>query len=314
MLSVFQSSGNDKMQGSESFTHNVMSYESVKESSDYILKHVPFKPKYGIICGSGLGSIGEAVKDPIIIKYESIPHFPNTTVGSHRSQMVFGILGGVRVMVMMGRFHFYEGHTIQTCSMPVRVMYLCGVETLISTNASGATNDKLNVGDFLIITDHINLLGFNGGQNPLAGEHDDRFGSRFVAMNQCYDSEYIEAAKAVSKRIGIESSVKTGIYAMTGGPSYETPAEVRTMKILGADSIGMSTVHENIVARQCGMRVFSLSLITNICVSCPESKESASHQEVMEVGQMRHLNLRTFIEGLLLEMESTSKVHSNAQC
>nr|ACO14860.1 Purine nucleoside phosphorylase [Caligus clemensi] len=293
-------------QNSEKSSSYAISYEVVKESADYILGQISNKPTIGIICGSGLGSIGDAVKDPVIIKYTDIPHFPTTTVGSHRSQMVFGTLGGAQVMVMQGRFHFYEGHSIHTCSMPVRVMHLVGVKTLISTNASGGTREDLKVGDLLIMTDHINLLGFNGGQNPLGGaNHDNRFGTRFVAMNKCYDEEYIKLARQIAKDSGLESIVKSGVYAMTGGPSYETPAEVRSMKILGGDCIGMSTVHENIVARQCGMRVFSMSLITNICVSSQESEDKATHQEVIEVGQSREESLKIFTFSFLAGMKKS---------
>nr|ACO10714.1 Purine nucleoside phosphorylase [Caligus rogercresseyi] len=285
----------------------VMSYKFVKESADFILEQIPFKPTYGIICGSGLGTIGEAVNDPFIIEYSDIPHFPTTSVGSHRSRMIFGKLGGASVMVMQGRFHYYEGHSIHMCSMPIRVMHLVGVKTLISTNASGALNDEYSVGDLILMNDHINLLGFHGGQNPLRGSnHDDYFGTRFVAMNRCYDAKYLRMAREVSVSLGMKSIVKTGIYAMTGGPSHETPAELRSLKILGADCIGMSTVHENIVARQCGMRVFSLSLITNKCALNQESEEAAGHAEVIEVGKLWEKDLQTFMIGLLTEMNGAS--------
>lgn len=199
---------------------------------------------------------------------------------------------------MQGRFHYYEGYPLWKCAMPVRVMKLIGVTHLIASNAAGGLNSNYKVGDIMLVRDHINMMGF-AGNNPLQGPNDERFGPRFPPMNQAYNKELIDEGKVIAKNINIGELVHEGIYTCLGGPNFETVAELRMLKKLGADAVGMSTVHEVITARHCDMTVFAFSLITNVCITDYESKDDPNHEEVIDIGLVRQDVLKLFVEGIV---------------
>ncbi|XP_063910355.1 purine nucleoside phosphorylase-like [Zophobas morio] len=272
-------------------------YEEIEEIADYLRKLVTIKPQIGIICGSGLSSVGELLTAPTTLNYTEIPNFPVSTVIGHPGRLLFGHIAAIPVICMQGRFHFYEGNSLSTCAMPVRLMKLLGVTTLIVSNAAGGINPSYKTGDIMFIKDHINLTGF-AGNNPLRGPNDERFGPRFVALNEGYNPKMIDKAKALAEKLGMKG-VHEGVYVCVGGPNFETVAEVRALKILGADAVGMSTVHEIIAARHCGMECFGFSLITNECVVEYGSKEKPDGEEVLEVAGQKKRDLKVFVEGLV---------------
>ena len=215
------------------------------------------KPEVGIVLGSGLGKLAGAIENPCVIPYAKIPHFVKSTAIGHKGNFIFGTLAGKQVCAMQGRFHYYEGYTMEQVTMPVRVMAALGVRTLFVSNAAGGLNQRFGIGDLMIIRDHINLL-----PNPLIGRNFDEFGERFPDMTAAYDQDLIRKVEAIAEREQIP--VRKGVYLGNTGPSYETPAEVRFYQGIGADAVGMSTVPEVLVARHCGMRVFGMSVITNV--------------------------------------------------
>lgn len=246
-----------------------------------------------------LGSLAEALTDTIVFPYEQIPNFPVSTVEGHVGQLVFGYLSGVEVVCMQGRFHYYEGYPLWKCAMPVRVMKLVGVSHLIATNAAGGLNGSYKVGDLMLVRDHINLMGF-AGNNPLQGPNDERFGPRFPPMNKAYDKELLIQAKKIWKEEGFgEESIHEGVYTCLGGPNFETVAELRMLKMLGVDAVGMSTVHEVVTARHCNITVLAFSLVTNECITAYDCHDEANHEEVMDVGKMKQDTLKLFVEKLV---------------
>jgi purine-nucleoside phosphorylase len=277
---------------------NPYTYEIVQQSADYILNRTTHRPKIGIICGSGLGALGELLENKDKFPYCEIPHFPESTVCGHAGQLVLGELANVPVLVMQGRFHFYEGYPLWKCSMPVRVFKLLGIEILIVTNAAGGLNKEYKVGDIMIIKDHLNFPGM-GGDSALRGPNDDRFGPRFPPLNTAYDSKLRVLAKQVANELGMNKFVREGVYTMVGGPSYETVAELRAMRILGVDAVGMSTIPEVIAARHCGIQVFAFSLITNECITDYDVDVEASHEEVVETANNREEDLKRFVTQLI---------------
>ena len=216
------------------------------------------RPRVGIVLGSGLGGLADQIEEPIIIPYKDIPFFPVSTVIGHKGNLIFGKLGGKNVVAMQGRFHYYEGYSMDMLTMPVRVMKLLGVKEMFVSNAAGGANPDFKVGDMVIIRDHISTL-----PNPLMGPNMSEFGPRFPDMTCAYDQKLQDLAMSVSSELGFE--LKKGVYMISGGPSYETPAEVRYFRMVGADLLGMSTVPEVITARHCGIRVFGVSVVTNCC-------------------------------------------------
>lgn len=275
-------------------------YEILVETAEYLKKKVPFVPKIGIICGSGMGgywldgSLADVLENPIALPYETIPNFPVSTVTGHHGRLVFGYLKNVPVVCMQGRFHYYEGYPLWKCAMPVRVMKLVGVTHLIATNAAGGLNPTFKVGDIMLVKDHINIMGF-AGNNPLQGPNDERFGPRFPPMNRAYCTDLIEKAKKIGEDLGIGHHIREGVYTCLGGPNFETVAELKMLHMLGVDAVGMSTVHEVITARHCDMTVFAFSLITNSCITEYDSHEHANHEEVMDVGKMRQEMLGKYV-------------------
>lgn len=228
------------------------------DSADYIKAKIDGrKPLVGIILGSGLGRLGEKIKDPIVIPYKEIPGFPQSTAIGHKGNFIVGTLGGKTIVAMQGRFHYYEGYPMELVTIGVRVMKTLGIEYLFVSNAAGACNQSYKVGDLVIIRDHINML-----PNPLIGRNFDEFGERFPDMTCAYDLDLQASAEKIYEEIGVP--IKKGVYLGSTGPTYETPAEVRFFSTIGADLLGMSTIPEVIVARHCGIKVFGVSVVTNM--------------------------------------------------
>ena len=226
------------------------------ETAAYLAACMKGKPETAIILGSGLGSLAEQIEEPIVIPYAEIPHFVRSTASGHKGNWICGKLGGKPIVAMQGRFHYYEGYTMEQVTFPVRVMKLLGIKNLLVSNAAGGINTSFKVGDLMIIRDHINMM-----PNPLIGPNDERFGTRFPDMTRAYDREWIHLMEIIASEKHIP--VKKGVYVGLTGPSYETPAEYAFYGKVGGDAIGMSTVPEVIVARHCGIRVFGMSVITN---------------------------------------------------
>jgi purine-nucleoside phosphorylase len=283
---------------------NPISYEMVEESANYILNNSKHRPKIGVICGSGLGSLADQVKEADIFDYEDIPNFPVSTVEGHKGRLLVGTLSDIPIIVMQGRFHSYEGYELWKTAMPVRVMKIMGVDHLIATNAGGGLNKAFQVGDIMVLKDHINLPGFSC-QHPLRGPNDTRFGPRFFPLNELYNVSYRKMAKKLARGLGLEGIVREGVYAMVGGPNYETVAELKMLRELGVDSVGMSTIPETIVAHHCGMKVFACSLITNLCIVEYETGQDTNHEEVIEVGKRRANDLKQFVEKLVVEISKS---------
>ncbi len=276
-----------------------LSYEHYKEAADFILARTTHRPRIALTLGSGLAPLAEEVTEPNIIPYSDIPHFPRSTVEGHPGRMVIGNLGDVPVVVMQGRVHFYEGYTLQEVTFYVRVLHLMGVDTLILTNAAGGLNPALHAGDLMLIEDHINLPGLVG-HSPLWGPNDERFGPRFPAMSKAYNQELRRIAQSVARELGID--LRRGVYVGLGGPAFETPAEVRMLRALGGDAVGMSTVHETIVAVHAGMRVLGISTITNVAVDRIDVEEEADHEEVLETGKAVAPRLAMLIKGIVARL------------
>ncbi|CAH1985579.1 unnamed protein product [Acanthoscelides obtectus] len=279
-----------------SCSKNIYTYEKLSEIKDFLTEKISIQPKIGVICGSGLGSLGNAITDAVWINYADIPDFPVSTVEGHVGRFIFGCIRGVPVACMQGRFHYYEGYPLSICAMPVRLMKLFGISHLIASNAAGGLNPKYKVGDIMLQKDHFNLMGL-AGLGPHIGPNDSRFGPRFFSMSNAYDEIILTKAKQIVERLNMQDKVHEGIYTCVGGPNYETVADVKALINLGVDAVGMSTVHEVIAARQCGIRCFAFSLITNVCsaeygVDCTDIHSEA----VLEVGKQMQEELQIFVE------------------
>lgn len=259
---------------------------SIDTAFNYIINRIPDNPQIGIILGTGLGSLAEHIENPIYIDYNEIPKFPISTVEGHAGRLIYGILEGKRVIAMQGRFHYYEGYTMREVTLPIRVMSKLGIKILLVSNACGGLNDKFSAGDIMIIQDHINLIG----SNPLIGPNLDEYGQRFPDMSQVYDKEYIKLCTKIAGEIGID--VKKGVYCAISGPNYMSKAELKMLITLGADTVGMSTVPEAIVAKHSGIKVFGLSCITDMAI--PDTLVPPTHEEVVRVAELakpRFVNL-----------------------
>jgi purine-nucleoside phosphorylase len=252
-------------------------YERAEHAARVIRSRRAEEPRAALVLGSGLGAFADDLEDALAIPYEEIPGFARSTVEGHTGRLVLGRVGGVETAVMQGRFHFYEGYTLEEVTFPVRVLGLLGAKSLVLTNAAGGLNNAYTEGALVCISDHLNLMG----ANPLHGRNDERFGPRFPDMTAVYDHEYQEVAVREAHAIGLE--LRRGVYAALAGPSYETPAEIRMLRLLGADAVGMSTVPEAIVARHMGLRVLGISCITNLAAGVLD--RPIDHAEVMETGQ-----------------------------
>ena len=265
-------------------------FEKIKSTAQFLKDQTNFIPEVGIILGSGLGGLVKSIEVKYKFDYSEVPNFPVSTVEGHDGKLIFGILGGKNVMAMQGRFHYYEGYLMQEVTFPVRVMKLMGVKTLFLSNAAGGLNPAFEVGDLMIIRDHINMFP----ENPLRGKNIDELGTRFPEMSQTYNPELIARAKKIAREHKIK--FQSGVYIGSPGPTLETPAEYNMFRLLGADSTGMSTVPEVIVARHAGMDCFGISVITNLAKPADIDKPT-SHEEVQNVAQIAEQNMTLiFIE------------------
>ncbi len=250
--------------------------QKIQETANYLNGLIKTNPKVGIILGTGLGNLVTQLTDTLEIPYDTIPNFPVSTVEGHSGKLIAGKLGDVEVLAMQGRFHFYEGYNMKEVTFPVRVMKAIGIETLMVSNAAGGTNPDFEIGDLMIITDHLNLFP----EHPLTGKNYNELGPRFPDMSEAYSKDLIAKAKEIAKKNNIK--VVEGIYAGTSGPTFETPAEYVYFRVVGGDAVGMSTVPEVIVANHSGMKVFGMSIITDLGV--PGKIVEVSHEEVQEIG------------------------------
>lgn len=273
---------------------SIIMLERINESVAYIRRHIAENPEAGIILGTGLGGLTSEIKIEKELPYSEIPNFPVSTVEGHKGQLIFGILGGKRIVAMQGRFHFYEGWTMQEIVFPIRVMKALGIKILFVSNASGGLNPGFEVGDIMFITDHINLMG----TNPLIGKNDDKIGPRFPDMSEAYDRVILDKACDIASRAGIP--FRTGVYAAVTGPTFETPAEYRYIHIIGADAVGMSTVPEVIVARHMNVPVFAVSVISDLGV--PGKIVEVSHKIVIDAASKAEPRMTQIISELLKEI------------
>jgi purine-nucleoside phosphorylase len=265
--------------------------KNIDEAVRFLRTKTASQPAIGIILGTGLGGLAKEIKQEIVIDYENIPHFPVSTVESHHGRLIFGTLGGKQVVAMQGRFHFYEGYTMQQVTFPVRVMKFLGVKTLLISNAAGGMNPQFRKGSVMIITDHINLQG----DNPLIGPNDDSLGPRFPDMSEPYSKPLIALAEKVALQNKIR--VERGVFVAVAGPNLETRAEYRFLRMIGADAVGMSTVPENIVAGHMGMSVLGFSIITDECF--PDALQPANVAEIIAVANETEPKLTTIMKGVV---------------
>jgi purine-nucleoside phosphorylase len=254
----------------------VIGFDQAEEAAVFVRTRSPLRPAVGVVLGSGLGAFAASLERATRIPYGQVPHFPAATAPGHRGELVLGHVGSVPVAVMSGRVHHYEGYGLDQVVFPVRLLGRLGVNVLILTNAAGSVNVNYKPGELVAITDHVNLLG-----NPLIGPNDERLGPRFFDMSEAYDPKLREMAEKACWKAGVP--VRKGVYLALTGPSYETPAEIRMARTLGADAVGMSTVPEVIAARHMGIRVLGLSCITNMAAGV--TKQKLDHREVLEVGE-----------------------------
>ncbi len=276
-----------------------VTYTEIDEAWQAIAARINFQPKIGLILGSGLGELAEQVENAVVIPYQDIPHWPVSTIHGHAGRLILGRLQNQPVMVMQGRAHFYEGYPIGRVTFPIRVMQRGGVHTLILTNAAGAIHPDFIPGDVMLITDHINMVGM-AGMNPLRGPNLDQFGERFPDMSQPYDRDLQQLCREVARNAAL--TLREGVYVWLAGPSFESPAELRYLRTVGADAVGMSTVPETIVARHGKMRVLGLSGISN--KANLDGSTQTSHEEVLEAGKMLVPKLTTLIRGILPKLEN----------
>ncbi|WP_376745136.1 purine-nucleoside phosphorylase [Pygmaiobacter massiliensis] len=266
----------------------------IQEIVNAIHQKGSFAPEYGIILGSGLGGLADELESPIFVNYNDLPGFPVSTAPGHMGRFVFGTLAGHRVVCMQGRLHYYEGHPMSSLALPVRVMQQLGIRALIVTNACGGVNLDFEVGDLMLIEDHINFMG----TNPLIGPNADEFGPRFFDMSTVYNKTLREVARKAAASLSVP--LRQGIYLGYTGPNYETPAEIRAFRTLGADAVGMSTVPEVLAAAHCGLPVLAISLITNMAAGITEKRLDGDH--VIEIANSRALVLRSLVKQIVADI------------
>lgn len=275
-------------------THNdaQLEWEKLQTAASFLKERVPQSPRVGLVMGSGLSAALGTLESETSVPWGEIPHFPQPTVEGHAGELTFGVLEGKPLVVQRGRVHYYEGRSMREIVFPVRLMKLLGVEVLVLTNAAGAINDSFAVGDFVLITDHINMIP----ESPLRGPNLDELGPRFPNLNDAYSPRLRGLAREAAQEVGL--TLQEGVYVATPGPMYETPAEIRAYKRLGADLVGMSTVPEVIAARHCGLEVLGISCVTNYAAGIkPEARPT--HEEVLEVTKRRERDLAKLLRALL---------------
>ncbi len=265
--------------------------KKIQEAKGYLNERITVTPEFGIILGSGLGKLADLAENSIVIKYEDIPHFPVSTVAGHSGKLIVGKIASKTVMMMQGRFHYYEGYEMNEVTFPVRLMQVLGIKNLIVTNAAGGVNKEYKPGDLVLIEDHLNLMGVN----PLRGANVSDFGPRFPDLSEAYDHKWREKAIELMPTMGLEP--KRGVYAAVSGPSYETPAEIRYLRTIGADLVGMSTAPEVIVANHGGMKVLGISCVTNMAAGV--LPEKLSHNEVIATTQRIEQQFVGFVKSLI---------------
>lgn len=278
---------------------NYLSRAHIEEAATAVSHQTNYHPTIGLVLGSGLNTLADSLEDAQIIPYDQIPHWPISTVPGHSGRLVIGKLEGKIIIAQQGRAHFYEGYPLHQIVLPVRVMHLLGVRTLVVTNAAGGINATFRPGDLMLIKDHLNMVGI-AGNNPLRGPNDDQFGPRFPNMIGAYDPELRRLAQETAAANGF--SLQKGVYACVAGPSFETPAELRFLRTIGADAVGMSTVPSVIVARHAGMRVLAISSITNMAVPDPKPGTELTHDEVLETGKKIIPRLSALLRGILHQL------------
>jgi purine-nucleoside phosphorylase len=266
-------------------------YDYYKRSAEYILEKIDFKPEIGLVLGSALGSLSEEIEDKVVIEYKDIPNFLVSTVKSHAGKLILGKLRGKNIVCMSGRFHYYEGYDFEQLSIPIRVFKLLGVHTVILTNAAGAINTEYMPGDIMIIKDHIKLTG----ASPARGTNIEELGPRFFDVSDMYTKELRNLTKVCASELDIE--LKEGVYFFATGPQFETPAEIRAMRMLGGDTVGMSTVTEAITAAHCGVKVLGLSLVTNMAAGVLD--QPITSEEVDESGRLASSKLKKLVRGII---------------
>jgi purine-nucleoside phosphorylase len=274
-------------------------FSKVSEAADFIIEKIDFLPEVGIVLGTGLGGLATEISDPVSIPYDEIPHFPSSTVEGHAGELIIGTLNSRKVVAMRGRFHFYEGYSLQEVVFPIRVMKYLGIKYLILSNASGGLNPGFEVGDMMFLEDHINMMNLMS-ENPLRGKHEEEFGPRFPDMNKPYHPVLMDEAERIAKRLGI--NYRKGVYAGVTGPTFETPAEYKYVRYTGADAVGMSTVPEAIAAGQMGLPVFAISVISDLGV---EGKiVEITHKEVIDAASHVEPQMTRLIKTMLTEISA----------
>lgn len=277
----------------------ISEYDKLQESLQYVKSRIHISPKIGIICGSGLGDLCDIIENPISIPYTNIPHFPECTVVGHSGELVVGKRDDIPVVCMGGRAHLYEGYKVVECVRPIRLMALLGVKILLLTNAAGSLNKNFKPGDFMVIKDHISFPSL-AGENPLRGLHDSRFGDQFITMSNGYNLNLINKFEEASVKVGLDPYVKKGVYTMVVGPNYETIAEARAFKMMGADAVGMSTSHEVIAAHQMGVKCLGISMLTNnIATEYGLEEDLIEHEQVVDMGVRKTKELIKIFSALM---------------
>lgn len=271
-----------------------MLFEKIKEATTFIQSKIGFRPELGIILGSGLGSLSDDIAHPVVIQYNDIPYFPKSTVAGHEGKLFLGSFSGKPVMIMSGRFHYYEGYDMETVTFPIRIMKALGIPTLLIFNAAGAMNPAYRIGDIMFLKDHINLFP----EHPLRGANDERLGPRFPDMSEPYDPDILAKAGKVAQELQIIT--REGIYVGLQGPTFETPAEYAYLRAIGGDAVGMSTVPEVIVAKHAGMKTFAASIITDIGRS--DTPQAITHREVLAAAHAAAPKLGSIIKALVAEL------------
>jgi purine-nucleoside phosphorylase len=271
-------------------------YERAERAASEVRRSVNPVPDVAVVLGSGLGPLADRLADVVVVPYSEIPGFPTPTVAGHTGRLVAGSVGGTRVLYLQGRFHYYEGHDLDAVTFPVRVLARLGIKVLVLTAATGGVNTSFRPGDIVCLSDHLNLIG----HNPLRGPNDDRLGPRFPDMTSVYSMRLRSVASEEARRLGL--ALHSGVYACLPGPSYETPAEIRMLRALGADVVGMSTVPEAVVARHSGIEVLAFALVTNSAAGV--TGEPISHEEVLEAGREAVPRLGGLIEAVACRLSA----------
>ena len=269
-------------------------YQQAGEAAEFIRKQIRVEPRIVLVLGSGLGAFADELEEARVIPYTEIPHFPRSSAIGHAGKLVIGRAAGKPVAVMAGRVHYYEGYSMQRVTFPMRVFARLGIGTALLTNAAGGINLELQQGCLVVLRDHINLQG----NNPLIGPNDERFGERFIDMTEAYDRNFRKIALEEGQRLGI--NIGEGVYVAVTGPSYETPAEIRFLRMIGADIVGMSTVPEVIVARHCSMKVLAISCVTNMAAGVLD--QPINHAEVLETGERVRASFTGLLKALIPRM------------